>query len=306
MHTITRAAVLLVLLAGVLGAAPARAETVACTAITTLPAVITVQGIHCFTGNLATTMTSGNAIEIQTNNVVLDLNGFKLGGLAAGLGTNANGIYALDRQNITIKNGTIRGFYRGIFLQDAGASQGHVVEDLRADQNTFTGIEVQGSGNIIRNNQVVATGGSTVFGANADAYGIEGVGRGTRVLNNDVINTVPRGTGSGRAIDVNTAFGTVVEGNRLGNAALPACCGSSEGVSVSSGLGVLVVNNRITKMIFGISYTGGCSPVSILKKVNPPNRVRLPYHTHRRIDLCEPPQTGANHAPIPRAFIIAA
>ena len=42
MYTITRAAVLLVLLAGVLGAAPARAETVNCTPITTLPFVITV------------------------------------------------------------------------------------------------------------------------------------------------------------------------------------------------------------------------------------------------------------------------
>jgi hypothetical protein len=48
-----------------------------------------------------------------------------------------------------------------------------------------------------------------------------------------------------------------------------------------------------------------CSPFNILKKVNPPNRVRLPYHTHRRIDLCEYPKTGANHVPIPRAFIIA-
>jgi len=38
-------------------------------------------------------MTSGNAITIATNNVVLDLNSFKLGGLSAGLGTNANGIY---------------------------------------------------------------------------------------------------------------------------------------------------------------------------------------------------------------------
>src|SRR5712691_1804649 len=106
MHTATRSAVLLVLLALVLGAAPARAETVACTPITALPAVITGQGIYCFTGHLSTAMTSGNAIDIQTNNVVLDLNGFKLGGLAAGLGTFAVGIHAIDRQNITIKNGT--------------------------------------------------------------------------------------------------------------------------------------------------------------------------------------------------------
>ena len=47
-----------------------------------------------------------------------------------------------------------------------------------------------------------------------------------------------------------------------------------------------------------------CSPVSILKKVNPPTIVRLPHHTTRRIDLCEHPKTGANHAPIPRALII--
>jgi hypothetical protein len=111
-----------------------------CTPITVLPAVIIVQGIYCFTGHLATAITSGNAIDIQTNNVVLDLNGFKLGGLAAGLGTNAFGIRADNRQNITIKNGTIRGFLAAIVLIDAGTSQGHVVEDMRADQNTFVGI----------------------------------------------------------------------------------------------------------------------------------------------------------------------
>ena len=158
--------------------------------------LITVQGIYCFTADLATAMTSGNAIDIQTSNVVLDLNGFKLGGLGAGLGTNAFWIHALDRQNITIKNGTIRGFFEGIVLVDAGASQGHVVEDIRADQNTFIGIDVGGSGNIVRNNQVVATGGATCCGANAQAYGIFVMGNGPRVLNNDVINTVKRGTGT--------------------------------------------------------------------------------------------------------------
>src|SRR2546425_8579548 len=98
------AASLLVLLTLALTAAPAQAETVNCTAITALPAVITVQGIYCFTGDLSTAMSSGFAIDIQTNNVVLDLNGFKLGGLAAGTGTQALGIFALNRQNLTIKN----------------------------------------------------------------------------------------------------------------------------------------------------------------------------------------------------------
>src|SRR5262249_41325240 len=116
---------LLVMLALAWGAAPVQAETVNCTAITSLPAVITAQGIYCCIDHLSTAITSGNAIDIQTNNVILDLNGFKLGGLAAGPGTQAVGIHALDRQNLTIKNGTIRGFLRGIHLETSGNSQGH-------------------------------------------------------------------------------------------------------------------------------------------------------------------------------------
>jgi len=206
---------LLVLLTLALTATPARAETVNCTAITSLPAAITVQGVYCFTGDLATAMTSGNAINIETNNVVLDLNGFKLGGLAAGPGTMATGILASNRQNLTIKNGTIRGFAVGIFLGDSGGSQGHVVEDIRADQNRLEGIDVRGSGNIVRNNQVVATGGSTVFGANANATGILVEGSGPRVLNNDVITTVKQGTGIARGILLATVTGGLVVNNRI-------------------------------------------------------------------------------------------
>ena len=89
MHPAKLAASLLVLFAYVLGPAPARAETVNCTPITALPAVITHPGVYCFTGDLITSMPSGSAIDIQANNVVLDLNGFKLGGLGAGTGTTA-------------------------------------------------------------------------------------------------------------------------------------------------------------------------------------------------------------------------
>lgn len=203
---------------------PARAETINCTPIGALPAVITVQGVYCLKGDLATSMPSGHAIEIQTNNVTLDMNGFKLGGLAAGLGTNAMGIYALDRQNITIRNGTVRGFNQGIVLESTGgASQGHLVEDIRADQNTFVGINVQGASNVVRNNQIVSTGGSTVFGASADAIGIYLTGIGPRVLNNDVTNVFGHGP-SGRGY----------------------------GISMSLATNGLAVNNRITQAYFGI------------------------------------------------------
>src|SRR2546430_14558639 len=230
MHTASYLIAVVLGLALMLAAPPAQAETTNCIPITEVPTVITVQGIYCFTQHWNTSITTGNAIEIQTNNVILDLNGFKLGGLAAGPGTGTRGIYALDRQNITIKNGTVRGFYRGILLHDSGgdASQGHVVEDIRADQNTFIGIQVNGRSSLIRNNQVVATGGTTFFGGNAYAYGIAIDRTGPRVLNNVVIATQKQGPG--------TAYGIIFSSN---------------------GSGGLAVNNRITNADVGIEYLGG-------------------------------------------------
>src|SRR5262245_9719378 len=126
--TALRAAVGLTL---ALGARSAWAETIQCTAIASLPYTISVQGVYCLAGDLSTGMTSGSAIVIATNNVVLDLNGHRIGGLAAGPGTQATGIYANDRQNITIRNGTIRGFYNGIYLGGGLGSQGHLIEEVR-------------------------------------------------------------------------------------------------------------------------------------------------------------------------------
>jgi hypothetical protein len=117
------------------------------------------------------------------------MNGFKLGNLAAGVGTTATGIFADQKKNITIKNGIIRGFLRGIHLEDSSpftASSGHLIEDIRADGNTWVGILVEGTGNVVRNNQVVSTGGSTFDGR---AWGILAAGPGVRVINNDVTDT---------------------------------------------------------------------------------------------------------------------
>src|SRR5215831_17563220 len=138
------------------------AETTDCTAITTVPFTITTQGIYCVTQDIETNLAGGNAIEIDASNVVLDLNGHKLGNLTAGPGTQATGIFVDDRKNVTIKNGMVRGFLTGIFLSNAGHSSGNIIESIRADLNTFLGMEVDGTGNTIRHNLVVATGGTTV------------------------------------------------------------------------------------------------------------------------------------------------
>jgi hypothetical protein len=224
MRTPKLAATLLVVLPLVLSVAPARAETVNCAAITRLPAVIDEPGIYCFTGHLETSTTSGIVIEIRTDNVVLDLNGFRLSGLPAGLGTQAKGISALARQNITARNGTISGFLTGISLAGWGdvspggivvdVSRGYLVEHIRAVQNTHVGIDVGGLGAMVRNNQVVATGGSTFFGSDLNALGIRVTGRGSRVLDNDVTRTVKRGSGGSVGIFPN-AGDALVANNRI-------------------------------------------------------------------------------------------
>jgi hypothetical protein len=227
----------------------AKAETRNCTPITTLPYTITFQGAYCLTGNLETNMTDGNAVTINTNNVVLDLNGYKIGGLAGGPDTNANGIYANQRKNITIRNGTLRGFARGIFLEDISpytTSQGHIIERIRADMNNWMGIFAIGRGIIIRNNQVVSTGGL------GWAHGIFVRGPGARIINNDIIETKRHGSLTfAQAIEVDHSDGTVIEKNRIGNESADS---QESAIFMVYSQDLLVENNRMTNLGRGLDW----------------------------------------------------
>jgi hypothetical protein len=145
---------------------PAAAETTECTNITSLPAVISNSGVYCMKQDLATAMTSGYAITINAHNVVLDCNGYRLGGLSAGVGTQTTGIHAATRKNITVRDCNVRGFRRGLeftYYGDGG-NGGHVVEDSLFESNTQMGIMLSGDRSIARRNRVLNTGGSTLPG----------------------------------------------------------------------------------------------------------------------------------------------
>ena len=235
----------------------ARAETTQCTPITTIPFTISTQGIYCLNGNLAGNLASGSAIEITTNNVTIDMNGFKLGNLAAGPSTSAHGIYALDKKNITIRNGTIRGFFYGIFFKGPSTNSGHLIEDTRLDGNTASGIVVHGVGSIIRNNQVVNTGGSTGSGF---SYGIIALGSGARVLNNDVINVMATSTGTGYGIFLNQGADTVIEGNRISDVTSTSV--SVLGIYLIASASVTVSDNRIAGVAdYGVYYGSSTSGI---------------------------------------------
>ena len=196
----------------------ALAETTLCTVISALPETITTPGVYCLNSDFAYNSVSVNAITIAANNVTLDLNAHRIGNLAAGTAVSAYGVYAINQQNITVKNGTLRGFAAAVLLTDSAkppaSSQGHVVEDIRADQNRLVGIGVVGNGSIVRHNQVVATGGSTLA-VNENSVGISVSGQGNRVLENDVTNSASAGTGNAFGIQGSGAEGLVVAGNRI-------------------------------------------------------------------------------------------
>ena len=225
----------------------AHAETLNCTPITSLPATIDTQGIYCLTGNLATSITSGNAITINANNVTLDLNGWKIGSQAAGAGTAAIGIYS-TAVNVTVKNGIVRGFFGGIGLDGRGA----VVQDMLVDQNTNTGIYVGGQGAVVEHNQVVDTGGSTLA-SDVSALGIYAYGPGATVSNNVVSGLTATGINSEFGIETVGANGTVRD-NVISDTAKPTGGGSSYGIFQYGNS--LAVNNTVSNFDYGIYNAG--------------------------------------------------
>jgi hypothetical protein len=217
----------------------ARAETTECTVITSVPTTISSPGVYCLKSNFSTNLATGAAISIDANNVTLDLNGYKLGNLAAGTATLASGIDT-TRQNVTVRNGTIRGYYYGIVLNGGG---GHLVEDVRLDGNTYYGLFVAGTGNIVRRNQIVNTGGSTYF-ANSGATGIFASGEDARILDNEVTGTTAPGSTAGSVAVQAGGAGGVISGNRISGTAAQAG-GYARGIFWGSGNAVILDNGVV-------------------------------------------------------------
>lgn len=231
--------------------ASVQAETLNCTPVTELPAVIADQGVFCFTDHLATSAESGNAIEITANNVTLDLNGRKLGGKAAGTDTLAVGVYS-EADNVTVKNGIVRGFSQGLVLKGRGA----VVRDLLVDQNTQEGIRVEGQGALVERNQVVDTGGS-VAGDDTQAYAIVVSGPESLVRENMISGLTAVGNGYEWGVYLGgAALNSTVRDNVISDADKPLGTGYSAGVRAGNTSNVVMIGNSVSNMDYGLFFYG--------------------------------------------------
>jgi len=221
-----------------------------CTPITSLPTTISTPGVYCLTGSLTSAQTTGNAITISANDVTLDLSGWTVDGQAAGTGTTANGIYS-TAANVTIRNGTVRGFFDGVRL-DLG-SNGATVRAITTDLNTRLGIYVAGHSSLIQGNQVLNTGGSTTA-VHVNVDGINSAGEGTLVDNNLVSGLTATGGGSETGIALTTPQSTA-RGNVVNDTARPTGGGVSVGI-LAGGAASAVVNNIVPNFTYGVDYAG--------------------------------------------------
>jgi hypothetical protein len=216
--------------------------------IESLPASIGTPGVWCLRHDVTTAVGSGAAIQVTSNNVTLDCNGYRIGGLAAGPGSLASGVYASGRQNFTIRNCGIRGFYYGI-LVEGGA--GHLVEDNRLDNNLLNAIRVSADNSRVRRNAVFDTGGAT--GRN-DASAIFG----SADISDNTIGGVYAVVAPGQSNGITaTAFGQQVSRNTIRGLVANSGGGAAYGI-IANANGITVDGNRIAaaSVVNGIGIVG--------------------------------------------------
>jgi hypothetical protein len=232
--------------------AAAEVPDIGCRPILRVPRTIAHPGTYCLLRSLSTDIASGAAITIEADDVVLDLGGRILDGSGAGPATEAVGIAAVGRSNVTIQNGTVRGFFAGIRLTTDGTSHGHVIEAMTAERNTSRGIEAEGAGMSIRRNHVRLTGGST-SPQGTRAYGLALRAPESVVRDNEITGTTGSGVSFVYGIWATGSNGATIEGNRLENQALPAFY--SFGILLPFSFDAVVSNNRITRFNEGVTYS---------------------------------------------------
>jgi len=225
-------------------AGTAWAEPAGCKLIDSLPAEVKKAGTYCLSKNFKVKLAAGNAITVTGDNVLIDLSEHTIWNKTGG--NTAYGIYALQRSNVVVRNGTLVGFDRAVFLQDYlphETAVGNLVENVRANDNTSGGIDVYGPGATVRGSQVLRTG----------ATGIGVAGAGARVIDCDVLSVEPA-LGAAVGISVKYADGGLVRDNRVQNVS-SGNAQDTHGILIENSDGVMVRGNDLSNTgTYGIRY----------------------------------------------------
>ena len=219
----------------------------ACTAITESDVTaggytISSSGDYCLTEDIATNITTGIAIKINVDDVTIDMDGYELDNTAAAGSPVAIGIYANEIDNVTIRNGIIRGYYYAMIL-DSAPNSGRLVEDMIFSKNS-TGIYSRGSDVMVRNNTVLDSDVTGIVISDAD---------GASVINNYVGGLTRSDDAYGIYIIVYSS-NVIVRDNRV--AEITSTSGIAAGIGVSQTEHSVFENNYVSGLS-GTSTTYG-------------------------------------------------
>ena len=232
---------LIVLLIGALSfIRPAHADTIHCTAISSLPATLSSAGVYCLTQDLTYAPISGSAVNITADSVMLDLNGHALRGTGAS-NVESVGVNVAGQKYFTITNGTIAGFSRGVAAVSDGKTRakGGLIDHLKVQRSFLYGLLVDCDGCVIRDNMVTDTNVTASF-PDEQAVGIALDGTGQLVTGNRVYNTFTLSNMPAFAISASSSYSTVAN-NYVGNGSMGT--NPTYGFIVS-GQSVLLSNNQ--------------------------------------------------------------
>ena len=226
-----------------------------CTVITTLPVTLSLSGAYCLQSDVGTLSNSGVAIDITADGVVLDLGGFRLIGPGTDPTRTIFGIRAQSSKRVTIRNGTVQGFFNGIVLGSQGAGSDYLVENIMAAGNALSGIFVSGSNVIVRNNRIFDTGGA----AQPAAVRAIGVSDTVSAVIHDNFLAGATATGKASGIWLQGASRTVIRGNTITGIEGGQ---SAFGVEVTVSQAVEISGNRILNDASATNLAGIGEPIS--------------------------------------------
>lgn len=203
-----------------------------CKPLNAFPAVIDAPGHYCLDAPANTRIASGEAIFIDAGNVTLDLNGQTLSNGADENGYCSNDLLSAptvgiritgNTTNVTIRNGTVACFGRGIEGVSAcdGCAVGHTVSDMNVHHSGSHGIFLEAWNATVRGNHVFKSG---LARGGEFATGIQVQGSGNAIVDNDVMGVIGE---------------------------------SSTGIAVANGNANLITGNRVQQARYGFRLFGG-------------------------------------------------
>jgi parallel beta-helix repeat protein len=225
--------------------------------ISSLPYTIDTSGSYYLTSDLNSADTG---ITVTVDNVTLDLMGHTI------TGSGKYGIYMNGRENVEIKNGTVRGFAdRGVYDDYNGG--GNRIINIRALSNGGAGIILMGNSHLVKECIAAHNGHAgiyvlndcTVTGSKVHNNSFAGIyaQQGCLISGNTMYNNSSRGmqTGSGCTIIGNTAYNhTNADGIMTGEGCTIAHNSTYDNhVGIKAGTGCSVIGNTAySNNLYGI------------------------------------------------------